>query len=387
MATMNIEPSQMNRIRYSHPRIVGRELSYLRDVLESPHFASDGAFSARCRREIAQSIGADRVELVQSATVGLELACLLAHLQPGDEVVMPSYTFVSCANAVVLRGAVPVFVDIDHRTLNVDPSAVAQAISDRTRAILAVHYAGIPCDMDALREIADRHELMLIEDAAQAYMSYYRGRAAGTLGDVGVFSFHDTKNLTSGEGGAVLINREQLFKRADVLLKNGTDRTSFERGERAKYQWIDVGSSFMPSEITCAVLLAQLEEALRVTDSRRAMWQRYHDAFKVLEDRELIERPHVPGDVRHNGHLYAVRFRNGAMRDPFIAGMKSIGITTPFHFVPLHSSPGGRKYGRVSGDLSVTDAASQSLVRLPLWIGMEGVQGRVVEAVLAQIET
>jgi dTDP-4-amino-4,6-dideoxygalactose transaminase len=373
-------------IRFSQPAVVGREHQYVREALEQGHLSNNGPFTRRCQAWLTAKFNVSPAYLTHSATAALELSALLADFGPGDEVLLPSFTFVSCANAIALRGATPVFVDVRPDTLNIDLNHVASAITPRTRAVVAVHYAGVPCDMAPLLALAEQHGLVVIEDAAQALMSSYRGRPAGTLGHLGVFSFHDTKNVISGEGGAMLVNDARFVKRAEVAYRYGTDRGAFDRGERQRYEWIDLGSSFAPNEITAAVLLAQLECAQEITNARHAMWARYHDAFAGLEAAGIARRPVVPDDVQHNAHLYYLLLNDQATRDRFIAAMREAGISAPFHFVPLDDSPGGRRYGRVHGDLPSTHSAAQRLVRLPLWHGMERVQERIIETVLAVLK-
>jgi dTDP-4-amino-4,6-dideoxygalactose transaminase len=373
------------KIRFSQPVIAGRELDYVRQALEQGRLSSHGEFTRRCEAWLAARLNAPRAHLTNSATAGLELSALLAELGSGDEVIMPAFTFVSCANAVTLRGATPVFVDIRPDTLNLDPNAVAQAITARTRAIVAVHYAGVPCDMAPIMALAAQHGLIVIEDAAQALLSSYRGKLAGTLGHFGVISFHDTKNVISGEGGAIIVNDPRFAARAEIVRHKGTDRGAFLRGERPRYTWADLGSSFAPSEITAAVLLAQLERAEDITRSRRTLWARYHSAFAALDAAGIARRPVVPDDVEHNGHLYYLLLRDEAERDRFIATMESRGITTPFHFVPLDDSPGGRRFARAHGDLPATHSAARRLVRLPLWFGMEEEQDQVIDATLGTL--
>jgi dTDP-4-amino-4,6-dideoxygalactose transaminase len=386
MGFMTPPDDKRGPIRFSQPVIVGREHDYVRQALEQGHLANNGPFSRRCQSWLASTFHVPSVQLTHSATAALELAALVTNIGAGDEVVMPAFTFASCANAVALRGATPVFVDVRPDTLNIDPGHVASAITSRTRAIVAVHYAGIPCDMAPISDLAERRDLVVIEDAAQALMSSYRGRPAGTLGHLGVFSFHDTKNVMSGEGGAMLVNDARFAERAEIAYRYGTDRGAFDRGERQRYEWIDLGSSFAPNEVTAAVLLAQLECAQDITKARHAMWARYHDAFAALEAAGIARRPIVPDDVQHNAHLYYLLLNDQAMRDRFIAAMREAGISTPFHFVPLDASPGGRRYGRAHGDLPNTHSAAQRLVRLPLWHGMERVQERIIETVLAVLK-
>jgi len=374
-------------IRYSRPVLMGREHDYVRDALDQGHLSSNGPFTHRCQSWLAARLSVSPVYLTHSATAALELAALLIGIGPGDEVVLPAFTFVSCANAIALRGATPVFVDIRADTLNVDPDQLAGAITPRTRAIVAVHYAGVPCDMAPVMALAGQHQLIVIEDAAQALMSSYRGKPAGTLGHLGVFSFHDTKNVISGEGGAIVMNDARFTARAEIAYRYGTDRGAFDRGERKHYEWIDLGSSFASNEITAAVLLAQLERAEDITQARHAMWARYHSAFAPLEAAGIARRPVIPEDVQHNAHLYYLLLRDQDSRDRFIAAMRADGISAPFHFVPLDDSPGGRRYARAHGALPNTHAAAARLVRLPLWFGMEPVQDRVIDTVLGLLKS
>ena len=370
------------KICFSQPVIAGRELEYLREALQQRHLSSNGVFTHRCETWLAAQMDASRAYLTNSATAGLELAALLTELGPDDEAIMPAFTFVSCANAVALRGATPVFADIRSDTLNLDPKEVARAITPRTRAIIAVHYAGVPCDMADLMALAEQHGLVVIEDAAQALMSSYRQKPAGALGHLGVISFHDTKNVMSGEGGAIIINDARFLERAEIVHEKGTDRHAFNRDQKSCYSWIDLGSSFAPSEITAAVLLAQLECAEEITRHRRDLWARYHAAFESLDAAEIARCPVVPNDVIHNGHLYYLLLRNEDERNQYIAAMAARGISTPFHFVPLDDTPGGRRFARANGELPITHSMARRLVRLPLWIGMDDEQHRVIDATL-----
>jgi dTDP-4-amino-4,6-dideoxygalactose transaminase len=383
---MTLPSDKGDALRFSQPVIVGREYDYVRQALQQGQLSNSGPFTRRCQSWLAAAIKAPTVQLTHSATAALELAALLTEVGPGDEVIMPAFTFVSCANAIALRGAIPVFVDIRSDTLNIDPDEAAGAITSRTRAIVAVHYAGVPCDIAPVMDLAERHSLVVIEDAAQALMASYRGKPAGTLGHLGVFSFHDTKNVMSGEGGALVVNDARFVERAEIAYRYGTDRGAFDRGERSRYEWIDLGSSFAPSEITAAVLLAQLERAEDITKARHGLWARYHEALAPLEASGIARRPVVPDDVQHNAHLYYLLLADQATRDRFIVGMRAAGISAPFHFVPLDASPGGRRYGRAHGDLPTTRSAAQRLVRLPMWFGMERVQDRVIEAVLTLLK-
>jgi dTDP-4-amino-4,6-dideoxygalactose transaminase len=310
------------------------------------------------------------------------MAALLADLQPGDEVIMPSYTFVSTANAFALRGAVPVFVDIRPDTINLDAQLIEAAITGRTRAIVAVHYAGVCCDMDVVCDVADRRGLLIVEDAAQAVMSTYRGKPLGSLGHLAAFSFHETKNLVSGEGGALIVNDAALATRAEVIREKGTNRSQFFRGQVDKYTWVDLGSSYLPGEITAAFLAAQLEAAQSITDRRRDIWSRYHRAFEALECAGHLRRPGLVSGCEHNAHLYYLLLPDLAQRTAFIEHMRENGVQCVFHYVPLHSSPYGRRVGRAAGDLPVTDAVADRLVRLPLWVGLENDLDYVIEAAL-----
>jgi len=308
------------------------------------------------------------------------MAALLLDIQPGDEVIMPSYTFVSTANAFVLRGGVPVFVDIRADTLNLDERLIEAAITPRTKAIVPVHYAGVACEMDAILEIARRRGLKVVEDAAQGVMATYKGRALGSLGDLGAYSFHETKNVVSGEGGALLVNDPGLVLRAECLREKGTDRSRFFRGEVDKYTWQDIGSSYLPGELIAAFLWAQLEAGEAITARRLAIWEHYHAALAPLEAQGLLRRPIVPAHCQHNAHMYYVLLAAPVDRQVVIDDLKRKNIYAVFHYVPLHASPAGQRFGRTHGALAVTDGAAASLLRLPLWIGLEPVQKRVIEA-------
>jgi dTDP-4-amino-4,6-dideoxygalactose transaminase len=367
-------------IPFNQPFATGKELVYAAEAQNSYHLAGDGLFTKRCHQWIEQQTGCAKALLTHSCTSALDMAALLLDIKSGDEVIMPSYTFVSTANAFVLRGAIPVFVDICEDTLNLDEKLMEDAITPRTRAIVPVHYAGVSCEMDRINEIAGRHNLRVVEDAAQGMMASYKGRPLGTLSDLGSFSFHETKNVTSGEGGCLLVNDPDLVFRAEILREKGTDRSRFYRGEIDKYTWQDVGSSFLPSEITSAFLLAQLEEAQRITDGRRAAWQRYHEMLAPLEQQGLFRRPIVPPDRKHNGHMYYILLAPEIDRQAVLDELKRNGIGAVFHYVPLHSSPAGIRFGRPHGKLPLTTSLSQRLVRLPMWFGLaESQQQRVVD--------
>lgn len=367
-------------IPFNKPYMTGREIDFIREAHARGHMAGDGHFTRRCHELIREHVQCRKALLTHSCTGALEMAAMLLELQPGDEVIMPSFTFVSTANAFVLRGAVPVFIDIRPDTLNLDERLIEQAITPRTRAICVVHYAGVGCDMDAIMAIAGKHGLAVIEDAAQGIFSRYKGRPLGSIGALGALSFHETKNVIAGEGGALLVNDERYAERAEILREKGTNRSRFFRGQVDKYTWVDIGSSYLPGEIVAAFLAAQLEEAGNINARRLALWQRYHDWAGQLEREGLVRRPVVPDACEHNAHMYYLLLPDRARRDRFIQGLKHRGISAVFHYVPLHSSPAGQTYCRVSGSMAATDEASDRLVRLPLWIGLEDRQMRVMEA-------
>jgi dTDP-4-amino-4,6-dideoxygalactose transaminase len=369
-------------IPFNKPYMTGRELEYIAEAHANGHLSGDGTFTKRCHAWLERTTGTRRALLTHSCTGALEMASLLMDLAPGDEVIMPSFTFVSTANAVVLRGAVPVFVDIRADTLNLDENLIESAITPRTRAISVVHYAGVGCEMDAILAIAKRHGLMVVEDAAQGILSTYKGRPLGSIGEVGALSFHETKNIISGEGGALLVNDPKLVERAEIIREKGTNRSQFFRGQVDKYTWVDVGSSYLPSEILAAFLAAQIEDAEAITRRRLALWNRYHDAFSALESRGVLRRPIIPAHCTHNAHMYYVLLNDLETRTRFIAAMKAKDIHPVFHYVPLHSAPAGQRYARTSGPLPITDAAGDRLARLPLWLpDMD--QQRVIDAVEA----
>jgi dTDP-4-amino-4,6-dideoxygalactose transaminase len=358
------------RVPFNRPFTTGRELDYVRLALASHRLSGDGAFSRRCSRWLEQRTGAHKALLTHSCTGALEMAALLAGIEPGDEVIMPSFTFASTANAFVLRGAVVVFVDIDGRTLNIDVAEARQAITAKTRAIVPVHYAGIGCDMDELMDLAGRHRLLVIEDAAHSLLARYRGRPLGGIGHLGTLSFHETKNLMCGEGGALLVNDPALAERAEIVWEKGTNRSQFHRGEVDRYTWVDLGSSYLLSDLSAAFLWAQCEEAQEITTSRLDAWARYHEGFADLEQAGRVTRPHIPEDRQGNGHLYHLLVRSGAERDRVLQEVREAGVDAVFHYVPLHSSPAGRRFGRAHGRLPVTDDVAGRLIRLPLWVGM-----------------
>ncbi|HUN94355.1 MAG TPA: dTDP-4-amino-4,6-dideoxygalactose transaminase [Burkholderiaceae bacterium] len=374
-------------IPFNRPPMTGKELHYVAECLFRGRLAGDGHYTQRCHAWLQRNSGSGRALLTHSCTAALEMAALLLDIQPGDEIVMPSYTFVSTANAFVLRGGVPVFVDIRADTLNLDERLVEAALTPRTRAIVPVHYAGVACAMDEILALAARHGIKVVEDAAQGVMAQYKGRTLGSIGDLGAYSFHETKNVISGEGGALLVNDPGLVAQAEIIREKGTDRSRFLRGEVDKYTWQSAGSSFLPSELTAAFLWAQLEEAQNSTARRREIWARYHERLAPLEARGLLRRPIVPPDCTHNAHMYYVLLAPPVSRDRVLQRFRDENIVATFHYVPLHSAPAGRRYGRASGALPMTDRAAEQLVRLPLWAGIaEAQQDRVVEVLRGALQ-
>jgi len=363
-------------IPFNKPYLTGREFAYMEEAVRAKRLSGNGRFTERCQQWLQQRIGAPRVLLTQSCTAAIEMAALLADLQPGDEVIMPSFTFVSTANAFVLRGARPVFVDVRPDTLNIDAQLIEAAITSRTRAIVPVHYAGVGCDMEAIVDIARRHDLIVIEDAAQALGSSLNGRPLGSFGALAALSFHETKNVMSGEGGALLINDERFIARAEILWEKGTDRVRFHRGEVSRYTWVDVGSSYLPSEITAAFLWAQLESADEITAGRLASWNAY---YAGSADLPFLRRPVVPPTCVHNAHMFYLLVPPSLDRADLLATLNARGVNAVSHYVPLHSAPAGVRFGRVASTMPVTDDCSARLVRLPLWMGMDA---RVHQTVL-----
>lgn len=359
------------KIPFNRPFMTGEELGRIGEAHTLGHLSGDGHFTKRCHAWLEQQTGCHKALLTHSCSGALEMSALLLDLEPGDEVIMPSFTFVSTANAVVLRGAVPVFVDIRPDTLNIDERAIEAAITPRTRAIFVVHYAGVSCEMDAIMAIAQRHGLVVVEDAAQGILSSYKGRALGSIGALGALSFHETKNVISGEGGALLVNEPELAERAEIIREKGTNRSRFFRGQVDKYTWVDMGSSYLPGEIIAAFLSTQLEAAEAITARRLALWDRYYAWAAPLEARGLLRRPVVPDDCTHNAHMFYLLLPDMETRTRFIDGLRSEGIAAVFHYIPLHSSPAGERFGRTAGALPVTDDASDRLVRMPLWLGLE----------------
>lgn len=370
-------------IPFNKPYMTGKELWNIAQAHTAAHLSGDGIFTKRCNQWLEQKIGCKKALLTPSCTAALELAAILGDIQPGDEVIMPSYTFVSTANAFVLRGATPVFVDIRPDTLTLDETKIETAITNKTKAIVPVHYAGVACEMDEIMAIAEKYGLLVIADAAQGIMSSYKGRPLGSFGHMAALSFHETKNIICGEGGAILINDEQFMERAEIIREKGTNRSQFFRGQVDKYTWVDIGSSYLPGEINAAFLWAQMEEAEAITQRRMNLWNNYHDAFSELEQEDFIRRPHIPVHCIHNAHMYYLLLACQTARDEFIAKMREAGVNTVFHYVPLDQSPAGKRFARTCGDLSITHHAGERLVRLPLWIGLEEHQARVIACVFA----
>jgi dTDP-4-amino-4,6-dideoxygalactose transaminase len=359
--------------------MTGKELSYIVECHANGCLAGDGYFTKRCHEWLERRLGGSKAFLTHSCTAALEMSALLLDIKPGDEIIMPSFTFPSTANAFVLRGGTPVFVDIREDTLNLDETLIEAAITPRTRAIVPVHYAGVACEMDHIMSVARRYNLRVVEDAAQGVMSTYKGCPLGGIGDLGAYSFHETKNLISGEGGALLVNDQTLELRAEIIREKGTDRSRFFRGEIDKYTWQEAGSSFLPGELIAAFLWAQFEEAENITKNRLASWLNYHEALETLEKKGELRRTIIPPSCQHNAHMYYVLLAPEIDRGALLAEFRRHDIGAFFHYVPLHSSPAGRRYGRMHGSLEVTRKQAERLIRLPLWVGItEQQQDRVV---------
>ena len=358
------------RINFNVPPFTGREMIYIKQAVDAQKICGDGQFTAKCNKWIEDKTGCEKALLTTSCTHATELAALLADIRPGDEVIMPSYTFVSTADAFVLRGATPVFVDIRPDTMNIDETLIEDAITEHTKAIVPVHYAGVGCEMDVIMDIARRHNLMVIEDAAQGIMSTYKGQALGAIGDMGCFSFHETKNFSMGEGGALLMKDSRFIEDAEIFREKGTDRSKFFRGQVDKYRWVNYGSSYLPSDMNAAYLWAQLELADEITKARMDRWNQYDALLRDLADKGLIEQPFVPDYCTHNAHMYYIKVRDLEQRGDFINFMKSKDVLTVFHYVPLHTAPAGIKYGRFHGEDNFTTRESDRLVRLPMYYAL-----------------
>lgn len=352
----------------------GNELEYIKQAVENHKICGDGEFTKRCSRWLEERTGIPKVLLTTSCTHATEMAALLCDIQPGDEVIMPSYTFVSTADAFVLRGATVVFVDIRPDTMNIDEGLIEDAITERTKAIVPVHYAGVACEMDTIMEIAQRHDLKVVEDAAQGVMSTYKGKSLGTIGDYGCYSFHETKNYSMGEGGALLIHDASKIEDAEIIREKGTNRSKFFRGQIDKYTWMNVGSSYLPSELNAAYLWAQLEQAEQINDRRLAIWNHYNEELECLEKQEYIRRPVIPDGCKHNAHMFYIKAKDLDTRTRLITFLKEQGIQAVFHYIPLHTAPAGQKFGRFHGNDIYTTKESEALVRLPLFYSLEDAQ-------------
>ncbi len=372
------------QIPFNKPPIVGTELAYMQQAMASGKLSGDGFYSRRCEQWLENQCGTAKALLTPSCTAALEMAAMLVNIQAGDEVIMPSYTFVSTANAFVLRGAKIVFVDIRSDTMNIDETKIEAAVTAKTKAIVPVHYAGIACEMDTIMAIAEKYRLYVIEDAAQAVMSFYKGKALGTIGHFGCYSFHETKNYSAGgEGGALLINDDRFIARAEVIREKGTNRSQFFRGETDKYTWRDLGSSFLMSELQAAYLYAQLEAAQQIKQTRLAIWQRYFEVLRPFAEQGRVSLPTCPPECEQNGHLFYLKWQDMSERNAFIDWLKLHGILAVFHYVPLHSSPAGRQYGRLVGEDRFTTSESERLVRLPLFYNLQPQElDRIIHVIL-----
>lgn len=357
-------------IPFNKPFIAGKELYNIAQAVLMGHLAGDGHYTKLCHSWLEEKLFCKKALLTHSCTAALEMSAILFDIKPGDEIIVPSFTFVSTANAFVLRGGIPVFIDIRPDTLNIDENRIEEAVTDKTKAIAPVHYAGVPCAMDEIMCLAEKHHLFVVEDAAQALLSTYKGRYLGTIGHLGTLSFHETKNIISGEGGALLINDKHFVKRAEIIREKGTDRAQFFRGEIDKYTWIDIGSSYLPSELVSAFLYAQMEQAEHIINKRRSLFNQYYVSLKPLEGKGIIRLPYVDSDCAGNGHIFYIITGSLEERARLIDYLKKNGIYAVFHYVPLHSSPAGMMFGRSSGSLETTDYISNSLLRLPLYYEM-----------------
>jgi len=357
-------------IDFNIPPFVGKEFDYMKEAVNNKKICGDGPFTKKCNEWIESRFGTKKAMLTTSGSSALDMAAFLCGLQPGDEVILPSYTFTSTANSFVLVGAKLVFVDIRPDTMNIDETKIEAAITDKTRVIVPVHYAGVACEMDTIMDIAKRHNLLVVEDAAQGVMSSYKGRPLGSIGDFGCFSFHETKNYSMGEGGAILINDEKYIEKAEILREKGTNRSQFFRGQVAKYNWVDFGDSYLQSDLNSAYLWAQLEEADSINNNRLESWNAYYEAFKPYEEKGIIKLPTIPDGCVHNAHMFYLKFKDLDTRQDFIKYMKENGVQCTFHYVPLHSAPAGIKFGRFDGVDEFTTSESERLVRLPLYYNM-----------------
>ena len=357
-------------ISFNIAPFMGKEFDYIQEAIESRHISGDGKFTKLCDRWMEERFNAEKIMLTTSGTTALDMAMIMCDLEPGEEVILPSFTFSSTATSAVLAGANLVFVDIRPDTMNIDEDKIEEAITDRTRVISVVHYAGVSCDMDKIMDIARRHSLIVVEDAAQGVMSSYKGKALGTIGDFGCYSFHETKNYSMGEGGAIVINNPAYIEIAEILREKGTNRSKFYRGQVDKYTWVDFGDSYLPSEINAAYLWAQLEKADEINNNRMETWNFYNDSLKPLRDAGLIELPTIPDYAEHNAHMYYIKLKDLETRSDFLQFMRDREIGCVFHYVPLHAAPAGRKFGRFHGEDTYTTVESDRLVRLPMYYGI-----------------
>ena len=371
-------------ISFNVPPYLGTENKYIEEAIANHKICGDGEFTKKCNSRLEELTGTKKALLTTSCTHATEMAAILADIRPGDEVIMPSYTFVSTADAFVLRGATPVFVDIRPDTMNIDEKLIEDAITDKTRAIVPVHYAGVGCEMDTIMDIAKRHDLKVIEDAAQGIDAYYKGRALGTIGDYGCFSFHETKNLSMGEGGALLIRDEADVERAEIVREKGTNRSQFFRGQIDKYTWVDAGSSYLPSELNAAYLWAQLQDIKKIQDDRMKTWNRYYEAFSDMAKDGRIDIPYIPDGCQHNAHMFYIKAKDLAERTALIDHLRAHGVYAVFHYVPLHSAPAGLAYGRFFGEDKYTTKESERLLRLPLYYGITEAD---IETVIAAVRS
>lgn len=359
-----------HKIPFNKPFMTGKELEYISQAHVGGKLSGDGPFTKKCHGLLSRISGSKNVLLTHSCTAALEMCAYLLDIQPGDEIILPSYTFVSTANAFVLRGAKPVFVDVREDTLNLDETLIENAITKKTKAIIPVHYAGVSCEMDAIINIAKEHNLAVIEDAAQGLMAKYKGRMLGSIGTFGTYSFHETKNIISGEGGALLVNDEKYIQQAEIIREKGTDRSQFIQGLVDKYTWQNLGSSYLPGEIIAAFLLAQLEQGFEITEERLKIWNYYNDGLAHLEGKGVLRRPIIPNGCEHNAHMYYILLPDEKARNNLLRGLGSQGINAIFHYIPLHSSPAGMRFSQSNSELRVTDSVAGRILRLPLWVGM-----------------
>ncbi|MBP3255076.1 MAG: dTDP-4-amino-4,6-dideoxygalactose transaminase [Clostridia bacterium] len=372
----------MSYIGFNVPPLVGTEEKYVKEAINNHKICGDGSFTKKCNKWMEENFDAKEVLLTTSCSSALEMSAILADIKPGDEVIMPAFTFVSTANAFVLRGAKIVFVDIRPDTLNIDEKLIEAAITDKTKAIVPVHYAGVSCEMDTIMEIAKKHNLLVIEDAAQGVMATYKGRALGTIGDIGCYSFHETKNYSMGEGGAIVFKDDRYTELAEIIREKGTNRSKFLRGQVDKYTWVEMGSSYLPSDINAAYLWGQLEVADEINNNRLNTWNFYHENLKELEDKGLIERPHIPEECKHNAHMYYIKLKDIEERTRLIKFLRLNDIECVFHYVPLHTAPAGLKYGRFNGEDKYTTRESERLMRLPMYYNIsEEDRKKVVEKI------